>query len=403
MIAFVFPGQGSQAFRMGEFFLKDMPNLRKYYDEANDVLGRNLYKTIFEDKVHFLTHPDDIQPALFVNGYVAYKYFEEKYEYTPSYMAGHSLGEITALAASGAYLFSDGVCIANKRGQLMKESCEINPGVMTSVYQYDLESVISYCEQRQTEQLSVAAMNSRTQIVLSGSVGAIETLERYFVSRGAKIKRLNTIGAFHSPAMQEASLAFKQFLEKVPIHPPRIPVISNVTARPYASKHDMIELLTMQMTNTVQWERIISYFETHFVDMIVDAGPNGVLKNLINKDRRKCRALGLDETQDRDFLEKTLIRQGLPKSSFCELIRLCLCTAVCTPALTQPVDSNNATRMYRELLNLQEQVTSTFYSDDIIRSVFEKSSVLLKCKGYSDEQIKNIVKNIRQEAGLLQA
>ncbi|KAF6582680.1 ACP S-malonyltransferase [Paenibacillus sp. EKM211P] len=402
MIAFVFPGQGSQTYRMGEHYIKEMPELKKYYDEASDILGRNLYAAVFGDRDNFLVRDEDIQPALFVNGFIAYEYFKQTYECVPAYMAGHSLGEITALAASGTYRFADGIRMVDKRGQLMKEGCRKYPGVMTSVSQCDLDAVKAYCGQRDSEQIAVAALNSRSQIVLSGSLQEIELLENYFTSRGVRIKRLNTIGAFHSQFMKEASATFKQFLQTIEIQTPQIPVICNVTARQYANKHDVIELLSMQMIHTVQWDRIIQYFESHFVDMIVDAGPNGILKNLIKKDRRKCKAYDLDAIEDRNRLEKVLSRQKAPKHKLCELITLCLCAAVSTPTLTPNLEMEGASHLYQELWELQEQVSSAFYSDDLVRQAFNKISLLLKSKGYRDKQIKEIVTRIRQESGLLQ-
>lgn len=402
MIAFVFPGQGSQVYRMGEFILQDMPSLKKYYDEANEVLGRNIYESIFGDRSNFLTNPLDIQPAIYITGYAAYKYFEAKYNCAPSYMAGHSLGEITALAASGVYTYTDGLRISDKRGQLMEEGCRRHPGVMTSIYEYNSELVKSYCEQINSRLLSVAAVNSRTQLVLSGGLQEIESAEKYFEGRGARIKRLNTIGAFHSPAMEEASKALKEFLDEIPLGQPRIPVISNVTAKEYANRQGVTDLLKRLLTQTVQWESIVSYFESHFVDTVVDAGPGVVMKNIINSDKRKSKAYSLDIAEDRSVLFKILKKQeAFTHHHYSELIRLCLCTAASTPALVQPVDTSNAMQLYREISDLQEMAASAFYADSLVQQLTEKMALLLKCKGYSTDQVNKVMDHVLMEAGVL--
>ncbi|MNZ68690.1 Malonyl CoA-acyl carrier protein transacylase [compost metagenome] len=310
------------------------------------------------------------------------------------------MGEITALAASGAYTYTDGLRIADKRGQLMEEGCRRYPGVMTSIYQYNSELVKSYCEQINSKLLSVAAVNSRTQLVLSGGLQEIEVAEKYFEDRGARIKRLNTIGAFHSPAMEEASTALKEFLDGIPLGEPRIPVISNVTAKEYASRHGVTDLLKRLLTQTVQWEGIASYFEDHFVDAVVDAGPGVVMKNILNSNKRKYKAYGLDIAEDRSILYNIVEKQGdFTHHHYCELIRLCLCTAVSTPAMIQPVDTTKTTQLYREISGLQEQATSAFYADSLVKQLTEKMSLLLKCKGYSTDQVHKVMDNVLQEAG----
>jgi [acyl-carrier-protein] S-malonyltransferase len=294
--AIVFPGQGSQVVGMGADLAAEFPACKALFDRANELLGYDLAQICFEGPQEELNKSNHAQLGIFVTSVACFEALKVKHPaYQVDYMAGHSLGEWTALYASGVITFEDGLRILRARGEFMQAACEKNPGAMLAVMGVDgdmLEGVAADAG------AYVANYNSLAQTVLSGSVGAIEKAEALCGEAGAKrCVRLPVAGAFHSPLMQPAADKLKIFIEEIPFSEEQTPVLSNVTGMPHGTssvKEDMIR----QVTSSVQWVKIVQDLAELGVEEIVECGPGKVLAGLIKRIDKRCKVLNMGTLED---------------------------------------------------------------------------------------------------------
>lgn len=399
MIAsFVFPGQASQYCNMGQAFISEMPDLREIYESAGEILGRDIYKAIFTEENLFLVNKRDIQPAIFITSIVAYSYFNKKFNIQPRFLAGHSLGELTALTVSGGFSFEDGLRIVDKRSEYMMEAVENTQGVMTSIRNINPQLVLNYCECEENRKVFLSCLNSKQQVVIAGDRLEIEKAERYFLAKGAKINRLNTLGAFHTPCMKSAAEKLKSFIDSLEVKELKIPVISNYTGRIYAQKEDVSRLLYLQMMNSVQWERTVRYLEQSYVDTVIEVGPGTTLKNIISRDSYKIKVFNIENSGDREGLLKC--KNDSNPYVYRDLIRLCQTVAVNTPVLSKEYKVNESINHYNQLSNLSESIKSPFYDRVTINKIFTHLKSILEYKGYNKEQINDLEAKIKNNAGI---
>jgi [acyl-carrier-protein] S-malonyltransferase len=291
--AIVFPGQGSQAVGMGKDFAEAIPECKALFDRANEILGYDLEKTCFEGPQEELNKSNHAQLGIFVASAAAFRALEIRQpslEY--DLLAGHSLGEWTALYVAGVVGFEDTIRILRARGEAMQAACEQNPGAMLAVMGVDGDTLVKVADEAGCY---VANFNSLAQTVLSGTAGSIDRAEGLVQDAGAKRAiRLPVAGAFHSPLMQPAADAMTAFLANIDFAEEKVPVLSNVTARPHGNtsvKDDMVK----QITSSVQWVSIIQWMVSNGVEEIVECGPGKVLAGLIKRIDKTCavRNIGL--------------------------------------------------------------------------------------------------------------
>lgn len=395
----VFPGQASQYCNMGQFLISEIPDLRKIYECAGEILERDIYKAIFTEKNLFLENKRDIQPAIFITSIVAYSYFNKKFNIRPQFLAGHSLGELTALTVSGCFSFEDGLRIVDKRSKYMMKAVEDTQGVMTSIRNINPELIFNYCEYEGNRKIFISCFNSKDQVVIAGDKLEIEKAERYFLTKGAKVNRLNTLGAFHTPFMKSAAEKLKSFIDSLGVKDFDIPVISNYTGRIYSQKEDVSKLLYLQMINPVQWDRTVRYLEHSYVDTVIEVGPSATLKNIIDKDSFKIKVLNLENKEDREGLLK--YKNDSNKYVYRDLIRLCQTLAVNTPVLSKEYNVTESISHYNHLLNLSKSIKKPFYDNTKVNEIFFHLESILEYKGYGKEQINAFEEKIKTNAGIL--
>jgi malonyl CoA-acyl carrier protein transacylase len=277
MTTYVFPGQGSQQRGMGQGLFDLFPDIVK---QADAILGYSIKTLCLEDPQQQLNQTQYTQPALYVVN--ALNYFKKLQESStkPQYVAGHSLGEYNALLAANAFDFQSGLKLVQKRGALMSQA---TGGGMAAIVGLTGEKVNQILQENKLSDISVANYNSYTQIVISGPSAVIGQAQKLFETAGATLViPLKVSGAFHSPYMQQAREQFEQFLTGFSFNIPAIPVIANLTAKPYES--DKVSYtLANQITNSVRWTESIRYLldkgETDFVEV----GPGSVLTGLIRR------------------------------------------------------------------------------------------------------------------------
>jgi [acyl-carrier-protein] S-malonyltransferase len=279
--AIVFPGQGSQVVGMGKDFADAIPECKALFDQANEILGYDLTSICFEGPQEELNKSNHAQLGIFVASAAAFQALELKQpDLEFDVLAGHSLGEWTALYVAGVVSFEDTIKILKARGEFMQAACEENPGAMLAVMNLDGDKLVEIAAEAGCY---VANFNSLSQTVLSGTAESIEKAEVLCKEAGAKRAiRLPVAGAFHSPLMQPAADKMNDFLADVELGSPNKPVLSNVTADVHVDA-DIQSNMVKQITSSVQWVASVQKLAADGVEEIVECGPGKVLAGLIKR------------------------------------------------------------------------------------------------------------------------
>jgi len=296
MTAFIFPGQGSQYVGMGKDFYENCPAAKEIFDRADQALGFNLSKIIFEGPESELVKSANCQPAILTTSIACMKAMQEKSGIKPNFTAGLSLGEYTALVAAGSLSFEEGVRLVRNRGQFMDEASKINPGTMAAVIGLEKEVVQEICNETGCE---VANLNCSGQVVVSASSESIAKLQQLAQDRGAKrVIPLDVSGAFHSSLMKPAQDKLNQELEKSQIRVSDVKVISNVTAKDQNSDEEIRDNLSKQLISTTRWQDSVEFMAQNSVDTFYEIGPGRVLKGLMRKINQDLKVNNIEKTND---------------------------------------------------------------------------------------------------------
>jgi len=281
--AAVFPGQGSQKIGMATDLYQKYDIVKELFKQADDALGFSLTDKIFNGTDEELKATKYAQPTLLLVSYSYYKVLEAEKGYRPSLMAGHSLGEYSALTAANALNFTDAIKLVHLRGTLMGEATEQNPGSMAAVIGATDEEVIALCGEasKDGEIVVPANFNSKGQTVISGTTNGVQKLREKAKEMGKKVLPLPVSGSFHSPLMQSAADKFADELDAVEIKPPTIMVIQNVTATEAVNPDNIRQNLKDQITGSVQWVKSIDRMDSVGVKEYTEVGPGNVLCGLI--------------------------------------------------------------------------------------------------------------------------
>lgn len=279
--ALLFPGQASQYVGMGKDLYENHARARALFDLANDIMETDLRGICFEGPAEELKQTKYTQPAIFVHSVI----MAELLGVTPDAAAGHSLGEYSALVAAGALTFEDGLRLVRKRGELMQESGTRSPGTMAAVIGAEADVVEEACrESAEAGIVQAANFNSPGQIVISGSIDAIDRAMELLKAKGVRlVKKLPVSGAFHSPLMQYAQDELGAVLDATPISDARFPVYSNVTGLPEREAAEIRANLLRQVTSPVLWHGSMERMRTDGMDRFIECGPGNVLQGLMKR------------------------------------------------------------------------------------------------------------------------
>lgn len=298
-IAFVFPGQGAQAVGMGKSFYDSDPAAKRRFEQADDVLGFKLSQIIFEGPEDELKKTYNTQPALLATS-IAVLESVLKLGIEPAYVAGHSLGEYSALVAAGVMSFEDAVKTVRARGQFMEQAVPDGKGAMAAVLGAEREALAELCR-RVTAEVSVVEManvNCPGQIVVSGTAEGVAAVAERGKEAGAKrVVPLEVSGPFHSSLMKPAADRLADVLASVPMQDARIPVVANVTAQPVAEADAIRRLLVEQVYSPVLWEDSVARMIADGVDTFVEIGSGTVLAGLIRKVDKQARTFSINSRE----------------------------------------------------------------------------------------------------------
>lgn len=286
--AFVFPGQGSQFVGMGKDLAQASPAARQTFEEADEYLDFRLSAICWEGPEAALNDTVNTQPALYVCSVAAWRALHEKVgNVTPAFVAGHSLGELSALTAAGAMEFEDGVALVRKRGEAMKAAGERAPGGMAAILNLDAPVLVEVCAEasRLTGGIvQVANDNCPGQVVISGENAALEKAMELAKARGARrALKLPVSIAAHSPLMLSGLEDYRRAVNGVPFIAPIPPLIGNITARPLTDPNDIREELPAQLTSPVRWTESVRYMLAQGVTTFIELGSKDVLTGLLKR------------------------------------------------------------------------------------------------------------------------
>jgi len=303
-LAFLFPGQGSQAVGMGKVLADHYSVAKLAFEEADDALGTKLSQLCFEGPEDQLRLTENTQPAILTVSVAAWRVLNEK-GINPSFVAGHSLGEYSAHVAAGTLSFTDAVRAVRNRGKYMQEAVPVGTGAMAAIVGLNIDAIATLCaDAAQGEVCEPANINSPDQIVISGRVSAIERAVKLAAERGAKrAKMLQVSAPFHCSLMKPAQDRLAKDLEALNFSVPQAPVIANVYAKPVENAVSAREALIRQVTGSVKWSESIQLLIARGVQTFIEVGPGKVLCGLMRQIDRTKKALNVE---DEASLRKTL-------------------------------------------------------------------------------------------------
>lgn len=306
-VGLLFPGQGSQKVGMGRTLAVRFPVARETFEEADDALGFGLSRLAWEGPFDELTATQNAQPALYVHSLAVYRVVVRMLGRVGA-AAGHSLGELSAYGAAGAYTFEDGLRAVRRRGELMARAGNRSPGSMAAVLGLGEGAIDELCRDASDDGMTLVAanLNARGQVVVSGESAAIEWVAAAARKKGARrVVELAVSAAFHSPLMQPAAREFRQYLEGITFRRPAFPVVSNVTAGTAAEPATIREMLVRQLVSPVRWIECIQRMSALGVERFAELGPGKVLTSLNKRNARGVRTDALGNPEAIDAMEIT--------------------------------------------------------------------------------------------------
>jgi [acyl-carrier-protein] S-malonyltransferase len=302
--AFVFPGQGSQFVGMGKDVYADNLEARRMFDLADDALGFSLARLCFEGPEEDLRLTINVQPALVTFSLALFAAMQSKIPaITVSFLAGHSLGEYSAMAASGVLSFRDAILLSRERGRLMYQAGVKKPGTMAAIIGLADEVVNQLAAE---SGVFVANYNCAGQIVISGETGKMEKARAIASSLGAlKVVPLQVSGAFHTPLMSPAAEGLAKAISTSCFNTPSVPIIGNASAKPLVSIGEVKDELVKQLTHPVQWQKSVEYMISQGIDTFIEIGPGKVLAGLIKRIDRQVKIVNVGDAESlKAFMEK---------------------------------------------------------------------------------------------------
>lgn len=291
MKAYVFPGQGAQFPGMGKDLYENSPLAKELFDKANEILGFNITNIMFEGTIEDLKQTKVTQPAIFLHSVILAKTLKD---FNPEMVAGHSLGEFSALVANGALTFEDGLKLVSQRAMAMQKACELEPSTMAAIVGLDDATVEEVCAS--IDEIAVPAnYNCTGQLVISGSEAGIDKACEELTTKGARrALKLVVGGAFHSPLMEPAREELAAAIEATNFSQPVCPVYQNVNASPTSDPAVIKENLIAQLTAPVKWTQTVQNMLKDGATLFTEIGPGKVLQGLIKKIDRSAETAGID-------------------------------------------------------------------------------------------------------------
>jgi [acyl-carrier-protein] S-malonyltransferase len=281
MKAYIFPGQGAQFTGMGKDLYEQSEQARELFEQANAILGFRITDVMFEGTEEDLKQTNVTQPAIFLHSVILAKVLGD--DFKPEMVAGHSLGEFSALVSAGALSFEDGLRLVAARANAMQKACELQPSTMAAILGLDDFTVEDICQQL-TDVVVPANYNCPGQLVISGTIAGVDAACEKMTAAGAKrALKLNVGGAFHSPLMESARVELQDAILQTNFSTPVCPVYQNIDAKPYTDVEQIKQNLIAQLTGPVRWTQTVMHMLEDGATSFTEVGPGKVLQGLVKK------------------------------------------------------------------------------------------------------------------------
>ena len=295
MKAYIFPGQGSQFPGMAKNHFQQSAEGRRLMQQANEILGFSLTDIMFDGSEEDLKQTRVTQPSIFLHSVLVARLLGDTFR--PDMVAGHSLGEFSALVANQVLGFEDGLLLVSKRASAMQKACEIKPSTMAAIIGMEDELVERICKEIATEVVVPANYNTPGQLVISGSVEGVTLAVKHLKEAGAKLTvLLNVGGAFHSPLMEPAQKELEAAIQNTPFNPPICPIYQNVTAQPEVDSDTIKKNLVAQLTAPVRWTQTIQQMVLDGATSFIETGPGSVLQKMVKKIDRAVESVSAESS-----------------------------------------------------------------------------------------------------------
>lgn len=335
--AFIFPGQGSHNVGMGKSLYETYDVAKEIFNKANEALGYDIKKVCFEGNLAKLSRIDIMLPAIMTVSVAAFYVLVEEYGVIPSFLAGHSLGEYSALACSGAIDFCDAVRLVQKRSQLALNDFQDKDATMSIVENINFNIINSLCLVKNVKDsvVSIGCINGETQFAICGNRQAVMDVENELLIKGANVTPLIYSLPFHSPLMENVSMELEQCLKKIKISPFKYQVLSNFDAKVYANESEIIPRLVEQIKNPVQWYSIVEFLRKSRIENLIEVGSQKILSNIISKDYKNFNLFSFNVAQDREkikekFGDENKRNNKEQRDRYIQFMETCLGEAVAT-------------------------------------------------------------------------
>lgn len=305
-IVLLFPGQGAQYPGMCKSLLEDYPFVKKYFDEVSEVLEFDILDLCLNGPAEKLNLTANAQPSILLISYCAFQILRHEYDFKPFLLAGHSLGEISALCCSGAIEFKDAIKIVKKRGEIMQNAASSGAGAMTAINGLSINQVETLLASSGLQKdVVISNINSETQIVISGENTAVQAISLESNKLGAVTIPLKVSAPFHSPMMRPAAKELEKELRLYKYSKLNYPVISNVKSKPYSNENEIIPLLVEQVTAPVNWLNISSYIKRTSANLTLELPPGKTLTKLSKMKGDKQKHYLFNQVKELKLFNKT--------------------------------------------------------------------------------------------------
>jgi [acyl-carrier-protein] S-malonyltransferase len=311
-LAIIFPGQGSQNPGMGKDLAEKFPVARQVFEEADDALGFAISRLCFDGPAEDLQLTENTQPAILTVSIAAFRVLSEAGVGAPAFVAGHSLGEYSALVAAGVLSLSDAVRTVRARGRYMQEAVPVGTGAMAAVIGGELSEIERICGEARAsftngQVCSVANFNSPGQAVIAGNTEAVDRAIELLNGVAKRVIKLKVSAPFHCALMKPAQDRLAQDLERLSFNEPAIPVVTNVDARPTTAPHELRDALVRQVSASVRWVESMQLLIEQGVDTFVEAGPGKVLSGLMRQTSRDVKTLNVEDAASLEATQAALV------------------------------------------------------------------------------------------------